>query len=215
MTTTAGELHSLYQARRGAVEFVDVPLLGYLMVDGTGDPAAEPFRDAVQALFTVSYGIHFRLKRENRDVPKVQPLEALWWLDGPRQELFDTADADPGSIVDIDRSRWRWRAMMAQPEQVSTAIAARAVADAQAKRELPALPLLRFEHWAEGRCAQLLHVGPYADEPATVRHLHAGIAAAGYRPHGRHHEIYLSDPHRTNPQRLRTIIRHPVEPLPG
>ena len=80
------------------------------------------------------------------------------------------------------------------------------------KKDLPGLARLEYIRWAEGRCAQLLHIGPYAAEAPSIASLHEAIAEAGYRPRGRHHEIYLGDPRRSAPEKLRTIIRHPVEP---
>jgi len=117
-------------------------------------------------------------------------------------------------MADSDRERWQWRALIAQPDPVDKSAVEQAIEQARAKKDLPALDRLRYERWVEGRCAQVLHVGPYADEGPSIARLHAGIAAAGYRPRGRHHEIYLGDPRRTPPEKLRTILRHPVELLP-
>jgi hypothetical protein len=118
-------------------------------------------------------------------------------------------------MADSDRDRWHWRAMIVQPSPIDAAVIASAVEDARAKKDLPALDQLRYERWEEGRCAQVLHIGPYADENPSIVRLHEGITAAGYRPRGRHHEIYLGDPRRSAPEKLRTILRHPVEPLPA
>jgi len=191
MGTTALDLESLYQARRGVVEVVDVPDLALLVVDGTGRPEGPEFTDAVETLYAVSYGAHFLLRRQRGDAPRVMPLEALWDPpgDGP----------------------WAWRAMIVQPPPVDAAVVAEALERAQ-RRPPPALDRVRFERWEEGRCAQLLHLGPYASEGPSIDRLHCEIAGLGLRPHGRHHEIYLGDPRRSRPERLRTILRQPVEP---
>jgi len=118
-------------------------------------------------------------------------------------------------MADTDRDRWRWQAMIRQPDPIDAETVAAALAQVRAKKPSPGLGRLRYQHWAEGRCAQLLHVGPYAGEAPSIARLHQAIAAAGYRPRGRHHEIYLGDPRRSAPDKLRTILRHPIEPVPA
>jgi hypothetical protein len=117
-------------------------------------------------------------------------------------------------MAGTDRDRWRWQAMIMQPEPIDAGMVAAALAQARAKKPSPELERLHYQRWAEGRCAQLLHVGPYAREGPSIVRLHQAIAAARYRPRGRHHEIYLGDPRRSAPDKLRTILRHPVEPEP-
>ena len=191
MGSTAVDLDSLYQARRGVVEVVDVPDLAMLVVDGAGRPEGAEFTDAVETLFAISYGAHFVVRDRGGEVPRVMPIEALWDPpgDGP----------------------WAWRALVVQPPPVDGGVVAEALERAH-RRPPPALDRVRFEHWAEGRCAQLLHVGPYASEGPSIDLLHREIARLGLQPHGRHHEIYLGDPRRSRPERLRTILRQPVQP---
>jgi hypothetical protein len=191
MGTIALDLDSLYQARRGVVEVVDVPDLAMLVVDGTGRPEGTEFTEAVETLFAVSYGAHFLLRRQRGEAPWVMPLEALW--------------DPPGD------SRWAWRALVVQPPPVDAAVVDEALERAR-RRPPPALDRVRLERWEEGRSAQLLHVGPYASEGPSIDLLHREIAALDLRPHGRHHEIYLGDPRRSRPERLRTILRQPVQP---
>jgi hypothetical protein len=213
MTTIASlDPAPLYHVRRGAVDFVDVPELGYLAVDGTGAPEDGDFAAALQALYGVSYAAHFLLKKERGEATHVGPLEALWWVDDPeRQALVEAVAAGTASADEMDRHQWHWRAMILQPSTVDGEIVERAVAQTRAKRDSAALERLRFIRWAEGRCAQTIHIGPYSQETPTIVRLHRAIAAAGCRPRGRHHEIYLSDPRRTTPDRLRTILRQPIE----
>jgi hypothetical protein len=202
----------LYKARK-EVEFVDVPDLAFLAVSGHGAPDGPAFADAVQALFTVSYGAHFLLKKERGEAPKVMPLEALWWMDDPEQwDMLTAVARGKATMADTNRDLWRWRALMMQPAPIDETLVQRAVEQGR-KKELRALDQLRFERWEEGRCAQVLHVGPYAEEAPTIVRLHQAIAAAGCRPRGHHHEIYIGDPRRSAPEKLRTILRHPVEPL--
>jgi hypothetical protein len=102
--------------------------------------------------------------------------------------------------------------MIMQPDPIDADLLSEALAQARAKKGLPALDRLRHERWTEGRCAQTMHVGPYSAEAPSIERLHQAIAEAGYVPRGRHHEIYLGDPRRSAPDRLRTIIRQPVQP---
>lgn len=215
MTETVISFESLLKAGKGAAEFVDVPEFGFAMVTGTGAPGGTEFTQALQALYSVSYGAHFLLKKQTGQAPRVMPLEALWWVDDPgQQDILAAVAQGRATMGDTDRDRWRWRAMIMQPDPINADMIAAALAQALAKKPSPGLERLRYQRWAEGRCAQLLHVGPYAGEGPSVVRLHQAIAAAGYRPRGRHHEIYLGDPRRSAPDKLRTILRQPVEPEP-
>ena len=185
---------------------VDLPELGYLMIDGKGAPdqgATYPetdFQRAFAALFPVVYTIKFRLKRDGVAMP-ILPLEALW---------FTAADASFDAYRPQDE--WGWRAMLAVSDDVTTAVFADAVAEVRRKKgDSNELDRLRFERWREGRCAQVMHVGPYSEELPTIERLHAFIAERGLRPRGPHHEIYLGDPRRADPARLKTVLRQPVE----
>jgi hypothetical protein len=191
-------LPELYRAGPTPV-LVDVPDLPFLRIDGRGDPnTSAAYADALHALYAVAYGIRFALKRgpAGVDAP-VLPLEGLWWV--PDMALFDAAD----------KSAWHWTLQIPQADAVTGDLVAAAVA-AAARKGVARVDAVRFEHVAEGRCAQVLHRGPYADEGPTVAALHAFIAEQGYALTGTHHEIYLGDPRRTAPERLRTIIRQPV-----
>ncbi len=211
MTTTTS-VQALYTMRAGQVRTVDVPELGFVMVDGTGDPDGPAFTEAMQALYGVSYATHF-LARERQAATKVMPLEALWWVDDPDQAALVRAVAHGrGTMIDTERSSWHWQAMIMQPEPIDALMVAEAVRRTRRKRPSASLDRLRYERWQEGLAVQLLHVGPYADEAPSVVRLHEAIPAAGYRPRGRHHEIYVGDPRRSAPEKLRTILRQPVEP---
>ena len=213
MTTIATSYESLLKVGKGAVDIVDVPEFGFAAVTGTGEPGGAEFTGAVQALYSVSYGAHFRLKKLTGEAPRVMPLEGLWWVDDPAQQDIVAAVArGEATMADSERGSWRWETMIMQPEPIGAELIAAAAAKAAGKKDLPGLARLRYIRWAEGRCAQLLHIGPYAAEAPSIVRLHDAIAAVGYRPRGRHHEIYLGDPRRSAPEKLRTIIRHPVEP---
>ena len=193
------ELRELYSASRNPT-FVEVPELQFARVDGHGDPNEAPeYAEAVQALFSVSYTARFALKRAPDGLDYgVMPLEGLWWAQ------------DMSAFTTSDKSSWDWTMMIMQSEQVTGEVFDDACAAASKKKSLPAIERLRLEPFSEGRSAQLLHVGPYATEGPTIQRLHAFIADRGCEPVGKHHEIYLNDPSRTAPEKLRTIIRQPV-----
>jgi hypothetical protein len=203
MTTTIDlrrTLRDLYAAGPEPA-FVDVPELPYLMVDGSGDPNTSPdYARAIHSLYAVAYGLRFALKQavEPVDAP-VMPLEGLWWV--PDMALFDVAD----------KSAWHWALLIPQVEAVTSDRVAE-IAEAAARKGVEGVERVRLERFREGRCAQVLHRGPYADEGPTIAALHAFIADQGWVRTGKHHEIYLGDPRRTAPERLRTIIRQPVAP---
>lgn len=192
-----------YTAPRGRFEIITVPTLQYLMIDGHGDPNVSPaYANALATLYPVAYKLKFLSKRElDRDYV-VMPLEALWWSED--MEAFTTAR---------DKSRWDWTAMILVPDWLTCehVIAAKAAVESSGKE--PALGLLRFETLVEGVAVQTLHVGPYDDEAPVLAAMHHDfIPAHGLRMTGRHHEIYLSDPRRAAPEKLRTILRQPVAP---
>ena len=180
---------------------VEVPEMSFLMVDGVGDPRTSPaYADALQAIYTVAYTLKFALKRGPLALDvTVMPLEGLWWV--PDMALF-TADRDD----------WRWTMMMAEADEVTAEMVADAKAAAAAKKDLPAIAWVRLERFAEGLAAQVMHHGPYSEEGPTIERLHRFIAEQGYLRCGKHHEIYLGDPRRAHPEKLRTIIRQPVAP---
>lgn len=198
MTVIDVDLKSLYTAHEHRVDFVDVPTLGYLVVGGHGAPDGPQFEAALATIYPVSYGAHFLIQKSYGEAPPVMPLEALWWMDG---DTFDVSTPE----------RWRWEAMIMQPEPIDALTIADAVERARAQG-VEGLGLMRYEIWREGRVAQALHVGPYDEVAATRSLLTDAISAAGLQPRGRHHEIYLSDPRRCSPAQLHTIIRQPVEP---
>lgn len=198
------DLKALYAPVKTPV-LIDVPPLTYLMVDGHGDPnAAQEYREAVEALYAVAYTLKFALKRgpEGIDIA-VMPLEGLWWAD------------DMTAFTGDRKSEWSWTMMIAQPDVVTPERVEQAIAEAARKKELPAVTKVRLDALAEGLSAQVLHVGPYSAEGPTIAALHDFIREEGYGfggPERKHHEIYLSDPRRTDPAKLKTLIRQPVEP---
>ena len=193
------ELKHLYQAPAANPVLVEVPALNYLMVDGEGDPNTAPaYAEAIETLFAVSYTLKFMIKKGPSAMDYgVMPLEGLWWAD------------DMSAFASKDKSSWKWTAMIMQPALVSTALVESAVAEVKRKKDPAALSRLRFEAFAEGQCAQILHIGPFSEEGPTIEKLHRFIDARGQRS-GKHHEIYLSDIRRAEPSKWKTIIRQPL-----
>lgn len=196
------EFADLY-APRGGPALLDVPPLMFLMVDGHGDPNTVPeYPAAIEALYAVAYAAKFLVKRSPAGIDfTVMPLEGLWWA------------ADTAALAAADKSDWNWTAMIMQPEPVTSELAALARENAAAKKSLPALEHLRFASFEEGKAAQVMFRGPYADEEPAIAALHTYIAEQGLAAVGKHHEIYLNDPNRTAPEKLKTIIRQPVSEI--
>ena len=183
-------------------QFVNVPAMTFLMIDGVGDPnTATAYRDAIAALYGLAYPLKFALKKTTGVDYRVAPLEGLWWAD------------DMAEFSAERKGNWRWTMMIAQPPAVTPALVDTIRAEVRRKKALPALDQVRLESFAEGRAAQVLYLGPYAAEGPTIERLHHFIHEHGERFDGRrqkHHEIYLSDPRRAKPERLKTIIRQPI-----
>jgi hypothetical protein len=190
----------LYNPSAKEVQFVEVPTMHCLMVDGTGDPnTSHDYAAAVEALYAVSYALRFVVKRAPGGIDySVLPLEGLWWTSEPGQVNYD------------DKSDWHWTMLIAQPEPVTADMVRGALEEVSRKKRLEAVAKVRYEELVEGLAAQVMHIGPYSDEPPTVARLHAAIGAGGYEPTGRHHEVYLGDPRRAEPAKLKTILRQPV-----
>ena len=194
------EHKELFSPKEGKPELVRVPPFNYLMVDGSGDPNTSPaFRAAIGALYSLAYTLKFGLKKQKGVDFRVLPFSGRFHAD------------DPAVFLEGRKSEWKWTLMIALPSVVTAADLGAARREALEKKNAsPALPLVRREVLREGLCAQVLHIGPYAAERPTIEALHAFIAEKGLAFAGSHHEIYVSDPNRTQPAKLKTIIRQPV-----
>jgi len=179
---------------------VKVPELAVLAVDGLGDPnGSQRFQDCVSALYSASFALKFALKKARGLDWGMLGLEGDWYCD------------DMASFAMDRRGEWKWTLVIVQPDFVTAAEAEAAIAAARAKKGAsPAAADLRFERRPAHEAAQILHLGPYDDEPPTIERLHAFIESKGLRLAGRHREIYLSDARRVAPEKLRTIPRQEV-----
>lgn len=192
----------LYHPSAKAPVVVEVPAMLFLMIDGAGNPNMSPaYQQAVEALYAVAYAAKFLLKQERGLDYAVMPLEGLWWA--PDMRAFSPEH----------KEHWLWTMMIAQPQEVTEAVFERVREQARQKKSLPALGRLRLESFHEGLAAQIMYRGEYAAEGPTIARLHTFIREQGYVFEGaqqKHHEIYLSDPRRTAPEKLLTVIRQPM-----
>lgn len=193
------EMKWLYQASAKEIAQVEVPRFKFLMVDGEGDPnTSQEYVQAVEALFSVSYTAKFMIKKGPQELDySVMPLEGLWWAD------------DMSAFVTNDKANWKWTMMIMQPRFVANEVIEAAITEVRRKKRPPGIDKLRLEEFAEGRCAQVLHVGPFSEEGPTIERLHAFVDARSGRT-GKHHEIYLSDIRRADPKKWKTIVRQPM-----
>jgi len=182
------------------IHLVDVPAMRFLMIDGHGDPnVSQDYRAAVEALYTISYALKAASKKQLERDYVVPPLEGLWW------------SKSMGSFKARKKNLWEWTMMVMVPEWVGPAMIDAVITKARRKKTLSALDHLRVELLEEGRAAQVLHIGSYDDEGPVIAKLHEQfLPGHGLEPIGKHHEIYLSDPRKVAPERLKTILRQPV-----
>ncbi len=193
------EYRKYYTARVGRPTLVEVPSRPFLMIDGAGDPnTSQEYAEAVAALCPIAYAIRAAIKRQTGDGYAVMPLEGLWWAD------------DMAHFSVEDKSDWKWTMMICQPDVATVEMVATVIPEVTAEKTLAGGGRVRFATYEEGAAAQVMHLGPYADEAPTIQLLHEFIAAEGLERSGLHHEIYLGDPRKTDPAKLKTIIRQPV-----
>lgn len=197
-------LKYLYGPSAKAIMVIDVPPMNFLKIDGHGDPeTSQEYKDAIEALYAVSFGLKFTIKEALGVDYTVLPLEGLWW-------------SVHNERVDLDRNaNWYWTSMIMQPDPITAEHVVATIEQVRHQKNLPALDKIRFEPLHEGLSAQVLYIGPYAKESPTIDWLHEFIRHGHYCMAGKHHEIYLSDPRRTEPDKLRTIIRQPIRCAPN
>ena len=201
---------SLYAPSPKQIEIVDVPDLQFLRIDGAIEPGQAPgtsplFEENTGAMYGAAYTLKFMVKQRKEDPLDypVMALEGLWWVE---DGVFDITVKD----------NWHYTLMILVPDLVTPDLFAAALAQLRKKKgDQPGFSRLRLERFREGLCAQTMHIGPYADEPATVERMRQFIEASGCRDlvglGGKHHEIYLGDPRRADPAKLKTVLRHPIE----
>jgi hypothetical protein len=192
------EMKAFYQPSTLPV-LIDVPEMSFIMLTGAGHPDSDLFQETIQTLYSVAFTIKFSLKKQktgNEFV--VPPLEGLWWTAGE-------------SVFDIEnKCNWAWTMMIMQPEYVTVEVFQAAIAEIRKKKNSEHLDKVTFEKFHEGLSVQLMHIGPYSEERVNIKIMHDFAAESGYTLHGKHHEIYLGDPRRTAPEKLKTVLRQPI-----
>lgn len=193
-------LGDLYGPSDKDFSIVVVPAMQFVMCDGQGDPnKSEDYQGGLNWLFTISYKLKFASRDHLQHDYVVPPLEALWWADDMRD------------FVEGRKEKWRWTQMIMVPDWIGKEMFAEAVNVAGKKLGAPP-PSLRLEPFDEGLSVQIMHIGPYGAEAPTIKRLHEEfLPRHGLAENGLHHEIYLSDPRRTAPDKLKTVIRQPVK----
>lgn len=196
------DLAELYPARKSAMKphLVDVPEALFIMIDGAGDPnRSARFQEATSALYAIAYAAKFACKEAGSDFA-VMPLEGLWWGDSP--EVF-TLDK---------KNKWKWTLMIRQPDVVTERMLDHMIGHAEESGKIGSVQAadVRVERFAEGKAAQVLHLGPYDEEGPVIKALHQFARDQGLSLRGKHHEIYLGDPRRSAPEKLKTVLRQPV-----
>ena len=203
------EFKHLYQPSTKKVEILQVPRLQFAMIDGAIEKGSEPgkspmFAEATQALYSISYTLKFMLKKRKTDPVDypVMALEGLWWV---KDGMFDITIKD----------NWFYTLMIMQPDVITQEIFAEGLEQVRRKKgDSEMLSRIRLDHFEEGLCVQTMHMGPYATEPATVERIRAFAEENGYRDcireDRKHHEIYLGDPRKADPAKMKTVLRHPI-----
>lgn len=190
-----------YKAKHGHFEIIIVPPLQYLMLDGHGDPNAETFASAIETLYPLAYKLKFMSKQELGKDYVVPPLEALW-----------TADNMAAYTTARDKSQWDWTLLLMTPDWITSEQFDAARTVVATKKSLTRLSEVRLETLNESKCVQTLHIGSYDDEGPVLDRMHNEFMPANKLQFaGQHHEIYLSDFRKVAPDKLRTILRQPVE----
>lgn len=183
------------------VELVQVPPMKYIMVDGSGEPGGKDFQEAFGVIYNLAYTMKFRSKGLLKKDYSVMAPEGLWWMKG--QTFDQTRPKD-----------WLWTLMVVVPDFVTEKMFSDAILEVRRKKNPPGLEKARLVAFDEGLCVQAMHVGPYSTESETIAKLESFAKERGFRMVGKHHEIYLGDPRRAAPSKLRTVVRHPVARAP-
>ncbi len=193
------DLKNLYNPSSKEFQIIKVPKMNFLMIDGSGDPnTSKEYASAIEALYAVSYTIKFMVKKQKVIDYVVMPLEGLWWAENMSAFLMK------------NKQSWKWTSLIMQPDFVDRKTVDEAIKIASAKKDLPGMAGLRFESFEEGLSVQIMYFGPYSEEEPTIEEMHKFILDTGFKLRGKHHEIYLSDPRKTAPEKIKTVIRQPI-----
>ena len=187
-----------YYTAKTTPAVVEFGKVSYLAIEGKGEPAGEVFTKAVEALYPLAYGVKNICKKQGKDfgVPK---LEGLWWVKSNKPPL------------DVPRSEWYWKLLIRMPDFATSEIIKNAKEEVFKKKGLDLIKKIKFETMNEAKSVQIMHIGPYATEPETIQKMKDFMRENSYTENGLHHEIYLSDPRKAVPEKMKTILRQPIK----
>ena len=195
------EFPDLYQPSLKTQAIIKIPEMMFFMIDGIGDPnTSKEYKDAVQTLYNISYTL--KMKVIKKETPSkdyiVPPLEGLWYIPNMKEWSMEGKD------------KWQWTMMIRIPDFIKDSQIKKAMNILKESKTLSSFSKLRYEQYNEGTCVQIMYLGAYDDESPTIAKLHKFAKEKGYSLEGKHHEIYLSDPRKVEPERLKTILRQPI-----
>ncbi|MHA1473909.1 MAG: GyrI-like domain-containing protein [Promethearchaeota archaeon] len=195
------EFPDLYKPSLKEPVIIKIPKMMFFMIDGTGDPnTSEDYKEIVQLLYNISYTL--KMKVIKKETPSkdyvVPPLEGLWYM--PKMEEWSMDEKD----------KWEWTMMIRIPDFIKDSQIKKALKILKETKNPKSFSKIRYEQYDEGTCVQIMYLGPYDEEPPTIKEIHQFAEKNGYNLNGHHHEIYLSDPRRVEPERLKTILRQPI-----
>jgi len=187
-----------YYSAKEKPELREFPELNFITIIGKGEPAGTEFSKAIEALYPLAYGVKKIYKQKEMDfgVPK---LEGLWWVKSDRPAL------------EVPKSEWYWKLVIRMPSFVTNQMVTQAKNEVIKKKGIQLVQEIQFEKITEGKSVQIMHVGPYSTEPLTIGQMKIFIEENGLTENGLHHEIYISDPRKTEPSKMKTILRQPVK----
>lgn len=191
--------YKAYYSTPKTPELISVPSIKCLSIMGRGEPAGEEFNKKIEAIYALAYGIKKLSKAEGNDF-SIPPMGGLWWIEGN------------GSVLETSPEKWSWKLIIHLPDFIKADLVKKAKEEVIQKKRLDLILDIAFERFNEGRSLQILHIGPYTAEEPTVEKIRQVMSAQKFKQNGHHHEIYLSDPRKVSPEKLKTIIRYPVTP---
>lgn len=198
--------YKAYFSAKTNPEIVDLETARYLSILGKGDPSSEAFLADIQAIYPVAYALKFACKAIGKDFA-VSKLEGLWWFDEQRFAGLSAAEAPQK----VPRSEWEYRLLIRMPDFVQEKMVETAAETLRSKNKNDRTAAVHFFEMTEGKCVQMLHIGAYNSEPVSLQKIIDFCDVHGLVQNGLHHEIYLSDFRKTEPEKLKTILREPVK----
>ena len=187
-----------YYTAKTSPQIVEFGEAKFLSIEGKGEPAGKEFTSKIEALYPLAYGIKMPMKKEGKDFT-VAKLEGLWWVESDKPAL------------EVPREKWRWKLLIRMPEFVTSENVEKAKAEVIKKKGIELIDEIKFEKVTEGKCVQILHIGPYLTEHEAIAKMKKFMEDNNLLENGIHHEIYLSDPRKVVPEKMKTILRQPVK----